>query len=147
MRSQTVDQTITRIKPLPSDLPTEPLHPEQFRQGAPAGEDPIIGRVAFALATERGEPAAPEVVERLRNEAAAALSTYAFRYLHNATEEVRRQAIAEHVGRLRPPPGFLRLLLANLLALGIAAGIAGWAATQPERVDALVATVRAWLGG
>ena len=69
--------------------------------------------LAFGLAAERGGPVTPETVERLRQDAAKALTDYAFRYLHNTVEQVRRDAVAEHLGRLRPPPGFLRRLRAR----------------------------------
>jgi hypothetical protein len=107
-----------------------------FRAGR-SQDDRLTDLLAFGLAADRGEPATPEVVERTRQEAAAALSDFAFRYLHNTVEQVRRDAVAEHLGQLRQPPGFLRLVLANLVALAVA-GLAGWwLALHPEVVAGL----------
>jgi hypothetical protein len=88
--------------------------------------------LAFAIATERGLGAAPDAVERARREADAALGDYSLRYLHNNIERIRQEAVAEHLGRLRPPPGFPRLVAANLVALAVAGAAAGWLWTRPE---------------
>ena len=88
--------------------------------------------LAFAIAAERGSAATPDVVERARQEADAALSDYSVRYLHNNIEQIRQEAVAEHLGRLRPPPGFPRLVAANLVALVVAGASAAWLWTIPE---------------
>lgn len=107
-----------------------------FREGR--GEEfRLADLLAFALAAEKGQPATPEAVDRLRHEAAAALGDHAFRYLHNSVEQVRRDAVAEHLGRIRKPPGFVALVAANLLALAIAGGAAAWLALHPETLAGL----------
>jgi hypothetical protein len=106
-------------------------------RGGRTQEDRLTDLLAFGLAADRGEPATPETVERTRQEAAAAMSDFAFRYLHNTVEQVRRDAVSEHLGRLRQPPGFLTLVLANLAALAVA-GVAGWwLALHPETLAGL----------
>jgi hypothetical protein len=102
-----------------------------FRQGRGEAER-MTDLLAFGLATERQEPATPEAIVRLRQEATTALSDFSFRYLHNTVEQVRRDAVAEHLGRLRPPPGFLQLVLANLVALALAAAAGWWLMLHPE---------------
>ena len=88
--------------------------------------------LAFAIAAERGLAATPDAVERARQEADAALGDYSVRYLHNNIEQIRQEAVAEHLGRLRPPPGFPRLVAANLVALVVAGASAAWLWTSPE---------------
>ncbi|WP_203074877.1 hypothetical protein [Falsiroseomonas ponticola] len=78
--------------------------------------------LAFALAVEAARPLAPNGIEGLRREADAALEGYAFRSLHNRVEEIRLAAVQDHLGRLRPPPGFMTLVAANLVALLLLAG-------------------------
>jgi hypothetical protein len=84
--------------------------------------------LAFAMAVEGGQPLAPAGVEAMRREADAALSAHAFRILHNRVEEIRQDAVREQMARLRPPPGFVKLILANLVALLLLAGgaVAAW---------------------
>lgn len=118
-----------------------PARPEEialqaFRHGR-AGEHRLDDLLAFALAVERGQAATPETVERLRHEAASALSDHAFRYLHNSVEQIRRDAVAEQLGRIRKPPGFVALVAANLVALALAGGAAGWLALHPETLAGL----------
>ena len=107
-----------------------------FRSGR-GEDDRLTDLLAFGLAAERGGPTSPEEVGRLRQEAAKALSDYSFRYLHNTVEQVRRDAVAEHLGRLRPPPSFLRLVLANLVALAVAGLVGGWLALHPATLAGL----------
>lgn len=102
-----------------------------FRSGS-GEEDRLTSLLAFGLAAERGGPVTPEQIEALRREAAKALADHAFRYLHNTVEQVRRDAVAEHLGHLRPPPGFLRLVLANLVALALAGLAGGWIAQHSD---------------
>ena len=94
-----------------------------FRAGRP-DEERLVDLLAYALGAEKGQPAVPEAVEGLRREASKALSEHAFRYLHNSVEQIRREAVTEHLGALRRPPGFFRLILANLVALAVGALIA-----------------------
>jgi hypothetical protein len=93
--------------------------------------------MAFAIATERNLPPTPDGVERARQEADAALGDHSIRYLHNSVEQIRQEAVAAHLGRLRPPPGFARLVAANLVALALAGGLAAVAWTRPEVRTAL----------
>jgi hypothetical protein len=93
--------------------------------------------LAFAVASERGLPQTPDAVERARREADAMLGDHALRYLHNHVEHIRQEAITEHLGRFRPPPGFPRLVAANLVALAIAGGLVAWLSARPEVRDAL----------
>ncbi len=111
--------------------------PDAFRAGD-SEEDRLVAQLAFAMAAERGLAASPETVESLRTQAAATLSAFAFRYLHNRVEEIRREAVAAQLGRIGRPPGFLRLVLANLAALAIAAVAGGWIALYPETLSGLL---------
>ena len=107
-----------------------------FREGR-AEEHRLADLLAFALATEKGQAATSEAVERLRHEAAAALADHAFRYLHNSIDQVRRDAVADYLGRIRKPPGFVSVVAANLLALLIVGGVAAWLALHPETLAGL----------
>ncbi|MDN3565240.1 hypothetical protein QWZ14_12790 [Paeniroseomonas aquatica] len=100
-------------------------------QGSPEA-DRLTGLVAFALAAERQADAEPETVARLRQEADVALTEHAFRTLHNNVERLQQEAVREQLGHLPRPPGFLRLLAANLLALVLVAAAAGWLALHPQ---------------
>jgi hypothetical protein len=104
---------------------------EAFRAGRSDAER-IADLLGFAIATERGLPETPDGIERARQEADAALGDYSLRYLHNHVEQIRREAVAEHLGRLRPPPGFARMVIANIVALALAGALSLVAWTQPE---------------
>ncbi|WP_043361572.1 hypothetical protein [Belnapia sp. F-4-1] len=118
-----------RPNPAPAPFPavTVPADPQAFRT-----EDRLTGLLAFAIATERREDASPEAVARCQREAEAALCDHALRYLHNNIERIRQEAVAEQIGRLRHPPGFLRLVAANLVALIIIGAAGAWLALHPE---------------
>ena len=107
-----------------------------FRAGR-SETDRTADLLAFAIATERGLAPTPDAVERARREADAALGDYSVRYLHNNVEQIRQEAVAAHLGRLRPPPGFPKLVTANLVALALAAALGAWLWTRPEVRDAL----------
>lgn len=107
-----------------------------FRAGRSETER-VPDLLAFAIATERGLPPTPDGIERARREADAALGDHSIRYLHNNVEQIRQEAVAAHLGRLRPPPGFARLVAANLVALALAGGLAAVAWTRPEVRTAL----------
>jgi hypothetical protein len=111
-----------------------------FRAGR-SEVDRTADLLAFAIAAERGLAATPDSVERARREADAALGDHALRYLHNNVEQIRREAIAEHLRGLRPPPGFPQLVAANLVALAVAGGAAAWAWTRPEVRTALAGLI------
>jgi hypothetical protein len=118
--------------PAPPQAVTAPADPAAFRT-----EDRITGLVAFAIAAERREEASPETIVRSQREAEAALCDHALRYLHNNIERLRQEAVAEQMGRLRPPPGFLRLVGANLVALAIVGAAGTWLALHPETLAGL----------
>jgi hypothetical protein len=94
-------------------------------------EDRVVDLVAFALAHERELPATPESMARTRETAAVALAEYSLRHLHNRVSEIRQEAVLEQLGRVRQPAGFFKLLLANLLALALAAAAVGWLHLHP----------------
>jgi hypothetical protein len=114
---------VETLRPSPVAAMTAPADPAAFRT-----EDRLTGLLAFAMAAERREEASPETVARSQREAEAALCDHALRYLHNNIERLRQEAVAEQIGRLRHPPGFLRLVAANLVALAIIGAAGGWLA-------------------
>lgn len=126
-------------QPAPSAAAPIPVAPEPalaaFRSGRE--EERLADLLGFALAVEAGEAAAPSAitVERHRCRAAAELHDHAFRFLHNRVEEIRREAVAEHLGAHPRPPGFFRLVLANLAAIAVAVAAGAWAAGHPELLD------------
>lgn len=127
---------VETLRPNPAPAPlqavTPPMDPATFRT-----EDRLTGLLAFALAAERGEDASPETIARCQREAEAALCDHALRYLHNNIERLRQEAVAEQIGRLRHPPGFLRLVAANLVALAIIGAAGAWLALHPETLAGL----------
>jgi hypothetical protein len=102
-----------------------------------SSENRIVDLLAFAIATESGHPLTPEGVEQSRQAAQTALSDHAFRYLHNSIEQIRREAAAEQLAKLPRRPGFGTILLANLVALAIAGGLAAWLALHPATLAGL----------
>ncbi|NGM20475.1 hypothetical protein G3576_10655 [Roseomonas stagni] len=101
--------------------------------------------LAFAMAVEgqaggSGRPRGPDAVDGFQRDAEAALEAHAFRTLHNQVEQIRQAAVQEQIARLRPPPGFLTLVLANLIALLLlaAAAVAAWRHYGPAML--------AWIG-
>jgi hypothetical protein len=130
--------TATATPPGPARGTPAGLDPAAFRTGS-GEDDRLIGQVAFARAIERGDPgASPEAVEALRAQALAELSEFAFRYLHNRIEEVRREAVASQFQQIGRPPSFLRLVLANLVALLLAAAAGSWLAGHPDLLAQLI---------
>lgn len=93
--------------------------------------------LAFAIAAERGLASTPDGVERARREADAALGDYSLRYLHNNVEQIRQEAVIAHLGRMRPPPGFLKLVASNLVAVAIAGALTAWLWSRPDVQAAL----------
>ena len=106
-----------------------------------SADDRLTDLLAFALAAEGEEPAASDRVERLRRRAAAELADHAARAMHNRIEEIRRDAVAEHIGALRRPLGFVGTALANLVAIGAAVGLWWWIAGDPAMIARLSAMV------
>jgi hypothetical protein len=140
----------TRPDPARSAVATAPSLPDPavFRTGH-GEDDRLVAQLAFARAVERGGAApapGPEAVEALRAQAMADLSEFAFRYLHNRVEEVRREAVATQLSQLGRGPSFLRLVLANLVALGIAGLAASWLASHPETVTRAANAVARLMG-
>lgn len=124
---------VETLRPGPAPAMVAPADPADFRT-----EDRVTGLLAFALAAERREEVNPDIVARCQREAEAALCDHALRYLHNNIERLRQEAVAEQIGRLGRPPGFLRLVAANLVALAIVAVAGGWLALHPATLAALV---------
>jgi hypothetical protein len=93
-----------------------------------------------------GDPATLDMIERYRAQANAELHAFAFRYMHNQAETIRQDAVREHLGRLRPPPGLAKLVLANLVGLGLA-GLAWLTLSDPDRVATMVDRASAVLRG
>ncbi|MGX9965110.1 hypothetical protein ACVFYP_17400 [Roseomonas sp. F4] len=102
---------------LPDALPQPCL--EAFLSGQP--DERLRDLLAFALAVETGPPADRDA---LRAKAEAELDAMAFRRLHNQVEAIRLEAAREQLAGLRGGPGFLRLVAAQLVALGLVAGLA-----------------------
>ena len=113
-----------------AEVASRPIDLSAFQGGPEA--DRLTGLLAFALATERQADASPETVAQLRQEAEVALTDHAFRTLHNNVERLQRDAVQEQLGHLPRPPGLLRLITANLVALVLAAAGAGWLALHPQ---------------
>ncbi len=107
---------------------------------SPGDDHRLRDMLAFAMAVEAGRPLAPNGLDTLRRDADAALAGHAFRSLHNRVEEIRLAAVQEHIGRLRAPPGFVTLVIANLVAMVLLAAAAalGWRHYGPALV--------AWVG-
>lgn len=125
------------VPPTPAPVPLA-----AFRGGR-SEVDRTADLLAFAIATERGLAPTPDGVERARREADAALGDYCIRHLHNNVEQIRQEAVAAHLGSLRPPPSFGALVLANLVALAAAGALGAWLWTRPD----IRATVVGLLGG
>jgi hypothetical protein len=125
-----------RAAPAPVPPPAGGAALASFRAGRSEAER-TADLLAFAIAAERELPATPDGIERARREADAALGDHSIRYLHNTVEQIRQEAVAAHLGRLRQPPGFARLVAANLVALALAGGAAALAWTRPEVRTAL----------
>lgn len=108
---------------------TQVLPPSAFRSGQPeeALQD-SLGYGLYARAAEdgreparvQGEPATRDMIARYRAQATADLHAFAFRYLHNHAEQIRQDAIREHLGRMRRPPGLLKLVLASAVGFALA---------------------------
>jgi hypothetical protein len=100
-------------------------------------EERLVDLLAFGLATERGLLASPDVIHAQREQAYAALATYSIRNLHNRVAEIRQEAVLDHMGRFARPMGFIKIVMANLLALILAGAAAGALYLHPETLAAL----------
>ena len=101
------------------------------------GEERLVDLLAFALACEQGEATSPEVMHARREQAHAALATYSIRNLHNRVAEIRQDAVMEYMGRFARPAGFLKIVMANLLALLLFGLLGGALYLHPETLAAL----------
>jgi hypothetical protein len=126
---------------LPSDAPANDSAPASavlraWLDGRPA-EERVVDLLAFAMATERGLGATADIMQAQRDLAYSVLATYSIRNLHNRVAEIRQEAVLEHIGRFDRPAGFIKLVMANLLALTLAGGAAGMLYLHPETLAAL----------
>lgn len=125
----------------PAAAPTEAPKLSDYLSGQ--ADERVVDLFAYALAVEDKAPPGPAGIDRLRSRAAAELADHAARIMHNRIEEIRRDAVGEHLGALRRPPGFVTLVLANLVGCTLAGAGALWLTTRPE----LLARLIAWIGG
>jgi hypothetical protein len=102
--------------------------PSAFREGE---ETRLRDLLAFAMAAEAGQPVGPGDIASLRQRAEAELHAHAFRTLHNQVEAIRTEALREGMQRSARGPGLFRLVLGNLLAIAVAAGL-GWLAWRHQ---------------
>jgi hypothetical protein len=121
--------SVAATRPAGRRLDGDPVRPVDPPLSTPAdfmaGEDTRVrDLLAFALAAEAAQPVSVREVASFRARADAELEQYAFRTLHNRVEAIRAEALQDGMMRLRGGPGLPRLVLANLLALGIAAAAA-----------------------
>ena len=96
-----------------------------------------LGQLSFLPQSPRFHPrlTTREILDfyaRLRGQVKYAGREALITQMRQDVEQVRHDAVAEHLGRLRPPPGFLRLVLANLVALALAAAAGWWLVLHPE---------------
>ncbi len=127
----------------------ETLRPDmsaQSQQAAPdlsafgaEGPGRLAGLLAYALAVESGAPATPEEIARLRARAEAELDAHAVKALHNRIQEIRAEAVIEHLAHLPRPLGFLGAFGASLLALLVGAVFAAWLTGHGEVLHRLLA--------
>ncbi|NKC30279.1 hypothetical protein [Falsiroseomonas selenitidurans] len=100
---------------------------EDFLTGEP--EQELRDLLAFAMAVQAGQPTVPAA---LRGRADAALAAHALRHMHNQIESIRLDAAREQMARMRRGPGFTSLVMANLLALALAALLGGFLWLRPD---------------
>ncbi len=135
------------IQPLRGDMPPPDVAANDSASPGEAGlhawlagraaEDRVVDLLAFALAAERGLPATPDAMHTLRDQAHAALATYSIRNLHNRVAEIRQEAVMEYLGRFARPAGFVKIVMANLLALLLFGLLGGALYLYPETLAAL----------
>lgn len=145
--------------PLAPAATTQVLPPSAFRTGR--AEDALrdaLGYGLYARAAEdgreparaAGDPATADMVERYRSQANADMHAFAFRYMHNQAEQIRTDAVREHLAALRRPPGFGTLVLANLAAIALAWlawGLIAPAADAAGGAAGLAGQLLGWLRG
>lgn len=101
-------------------------------------DDRLMALLVHGLALDGGEAPTGERVAMHRKEAARMLTEHAFRALHNHVAEIRRDAIAEHLASMRPPPGFPALFAACAAAVSLSFLAMLWLLADPARLAALV---------
>lgn len=164
IRPRLRDVTEETARPLPASGPasgiiaapaaatTQVLPPSAFRSGHPDEALPdSLGYGLYARAAEDGreparvpgEPATLDMIARYRAQATAELHAYAFRYLHNHAEQIRQDAIREHLGRMRRPPGFLKLVTATVAGVLLAGAVMQAALPWIEAQGGVVAAAEA----
>jgi len=126
-----VPEANERVVTLPEVGPAPSLPVRAFLSGRE--DDLVVDLLAFALHARDREARGPgqpspqgeeDPVLRYRRAAGAELTSFTYRFFHNQVEEIRHAAVREHLGTLKRPPGFLRLVLASVVgtaAVGIAA--------------------------
>jgi len=146
-----------RLVTLPEAASAPSLPARAFLSGCESGreDDLVIDLLAYALWARDREARNPaqaagtgeeDPVLRDRRAAAAALTTFTDRPFHNQVEEIRHAAVREHLGTLKRPPGFLRLVLARVLGTA-AVGLAGlWAMGRGGLIADLAARAAAVAG-
>lgn len=117
--------TVQQIAPWPRDFLSGP-------------DTRLRDLLAFALAAEAGRAVTPDGIEALRKKAEAELQAHAMRTLHNRVETIRLEAVAEFPARTPRGLSFSRVVIANLVAIGVA-GVLALAASlgEPPLLDAL----------
>jgi hypothetical protein len=123
-------------RPVPTSRPADGIRavepglpsPSAFLDG---DETRLRDLLAFAMAAEAGQPVGPGDIASLRRKAEADLQAHAFRTLHNQVEAIRTEALRDGMQRSARGPGLLRLVLGNLIAIAIAAGL-GWLAWRHQ---------------
>lgn len=134
-----MDATPLRPAPASGTAPAEPPAQGPALRDFLAGEETRLrDLLAFAMAAEAGREATPAAIEGLRQKAEADLHAHAFRLLHNQVETIRHQAVQEHFSRVTRGLSFSRVLIANLVALAVAAVLALLATSgEPSFLDRL----------
>jgi hypothetical protein len=113
-------------RPVPTSRPADGIRavepglpsPSAFLDG---DETRLRDLLAFAMAAEAGQPVGPGDIASLRRKAEADLQAHAF----------RTEALRDGMQRSARGPGLLRLVLGNLIAIAIAAGL-GWLAWRHQ---------------
>lgn len=102
---------------LVSQVPDAPCLADYLSQDPEARLRDLL---AFAMAVEQARPVDAGA---MRQKAEAELQAHAFRTMHNQVETIRLEAAREQLLRVRRAPGGFAVLLINLVALALGAGI------------------------
>jgi hypothetical protein len=142
----------------PAQGGTQVLPPSAFRAGEPGTAEALQDALAYGFyaraaedgrepARVAGEPATADMIARYRAQATADLHAYAFRYLHNHAEQIRQDAIREHLTHLRRPPGFITLVVASLVGVLLGALVIQDLLPVVERHGGIVGLAQALMAG